>query len=107
MMRTSAPPSSGPISWWKISMPLTRALGMTISLPQRKADAPSSALSGLETRQPAREGPDARRRPTAAREAYSAWRAEPKARRSEEHTSELQSQSNLARRLLLEKKNKR
>src|SRR2546427_9342920 len=34
------------------------------------------------------------------------WRGTPKTRRSEEHTSELQSQSNLVCRLLLEKKKK-
>src|SRR2546427_3270270 len=39
-------------------------------------------------------------------EAYAAGRADAPERRSEEHTSELQSQSNLVCRLLLEKKKK-
>src|SRR5688572_32764586 len=43
-----------------------------------------------------------RRTPPAARSPATRWRASPS--RSEEHTSELQSQSNLVCRLLLEKK---
>src|SRR2546430_9100911 len=42
----------------------------------------------------------------AMRAMLGAFRAEPLGRRSEEHTSELQSQSNLVCRLLLEKKKK-
>src|SRR2546427_5775647 len=45
-----------------------------------------------------------RRRHAEGRPAAAQWRAE---RRSEEHTSELQSQSNLVCRLLLEKKKKK
>src|SRR5688572_32561645 len=53
-------------------------------------------------------GDRARRQHGAAgrRQILSAAAARPAGRRSEEHTSELQSQSNLVCRLLLEKKNK-
>src|SRR5688572_32135101 len=52
----------------------------------------------------ARDGTDA---PTASRDRHPARRArQPRWVRSEEHTSELQSQSNLVCRLLLEKKKK-
>ena len=48
------------------------------------AEQPTAGREGPagcgKTPQAAQKGPDARRRPTAAREAYSAWRAEPEAR---------------------------
>src|SRR2546427_3484104 len=47
-----------------------------------------------------------RRRGAARRRARRRWSADRTRRRSEEHTSELQSQSNLVCRLLLEKKKK-
>src|SRR2546427_8230555 len=54
--------------------------------------------------------PLARRREDRVRQCWcrncGAWLADPAGCRSEEHTSELQSQSNLVCRLLLEKKNK-
>src|SRR5688572_32178951 len=56
-----------------------------------------------------RRDPPSDRRQSAVRDRASqgADRREPRRRRSEEHTSELQSQSNLVCRLLLEKKNKK
>src|SRR2546430_4234101 len=51
--------------------------------------------------------PGTRQRPRARKFVSQSTRAWPSERRSEEHTSELQSQSNLVCRLLLEKKKKR
>src|SRR2546430_12358416 len=60
-------------------------------------------------RKPSEYADDSATKPSALRVGTAAARAHPQARgkeRSEEHTSELQSQSNLVCRLLLEKKKK-
>src|SRR2546430_4313544 len=72
---------------------------------RRRGNAPAAAWWPRTRR--GRRAPAARRSP--ARAPAAARRAPPRSpgpRRSEEHTSELQSQSNLVCRLLLEKKKK-
>src|SRR5688572_32659535 len=68
--------------------------------PGRRARAPSPACRGLACRGRPAEGIACRNRPPRRSDP---WRCG----RSEEHTSELQSQSNLVCRLLLEKKKKK
>src|SRR2546430_12535229 len=66
--------------------------------------APSSAARSRTTISSTRSGDDGRRRIEQWLAQQQAWVPEARGGRSEEHTSELQSQSNLACRLLLEKK---
>src|SRR5688572_31467133 len=85
--------------------------------PPRSTLFPYTTLfrSGLGRRRPRRRADRVRPRPLARRdpchdeEAHrlEAWVGSPQSCRSEEHTSELQSQSNLVCRLLLEKKKKK
>src|SRR5688572_31152340 len=70
-----------------------------------KAFRPSAAGAAMSSRDP-REL-HAALAGTCTRPPYAAMNAQMKCRRSEEHTSELQSQSNLVFRLLLEKKKNR
>src|SRR2546427_13294723 len=72
---------------------------LMIRRPPRSTLFPYTTLFRSARYRPAR-GPAARRAGTHAGPATRAWR-------SEEHTSELQSQSNLVCRLLLEKKKKK
>src|SRR2546430_7133734 len=74
-------------------------------LRSRPSENPQAHRGGLEiARAPAQKG--ARGRGQAVRgKPHSRWQRRIRPRRSEEHTSELQSQSNLVCRLLLEKKN--
>src|SRR3712207_8687821 len=70
----------------------------TLSLTRRSSDLPGAGLRRQRARAPGpRRGPDYRR-------SVSVFVAAPRRRRSEEHTSELQSRQYLVCRLLLEKK---
>src|SRR5205085_6895557 len=102
----------------------TLSLHLFLSLlrrPPRSTLFPYTTLFRSQPRAAARRPPgnlrstaarssEARGRSAAARKTRRSWRSRSRAaspRRSEEHTSELQSQSNLVCRLLLEKKKKK
>src|SRR2546430_8259778 len=72
----------------------------TCALPISPASRPASARRSHDDRPPAHRSPERSR----ARASAGDTRCRAANRRSEEHTSELQSQSNLVCRLLLEKK---
>src|SRR5205085_9726570 len=73
-----------------------RVIGLPRTPPRQGSHAPNAPRRGLGRRLGRADGVPTRLRRTTAKED----------RRSEEHTSELQSQSNLVCRLLLEKKKK-
>src|SRR2546430_6161235 len=101
---TRRPPSSPPFP----SPPLSRSAlhGESVLHPGAAgSERPRHAGARLRARAPRHEGFPRVRDPVSSLRASALRGGEESAPRSEEHTSELQSQSNLVCRLLLEKKN--
>src|SRR5258708_9901597 len=87
-------------------VPLRSFFFLMIRRPPRSTLFPYTTLFRSDAVQLGFDLPDARLDlPTVGLELRFAWAAEKAARRSEEHTSELQSPDHLVCRLLLEKKN--